>query len=269
MKVYLNSYILILFVLVFTASSAQTSLNNYKYVLVPESYNFVEGKDRYQLNSLSEFLFNKYGFNALMITDSLPPDLFANRCLALNADVEKLKGSLFKTQLKVILKDCFGKIIYESEVGSTREKSFDKAYTYALRNAFESFEFLNYEYQPLPERSISETTPSTTNTKKTETPAQVASRPESTTSTITEVQKKEDPKVVAKTIYYAQATDDGYRIIDDEPKLIMVLLRTAKENTFSVKDKNAIVYLEDGFWYYSEISDGKTIKTLLNLKFYN
>lgn len=61
-----------------------------------------------------------------MITDSLPEDLFKNRCLALYADAEKLPGKLFKTEIKIVLKDCFGQLVYESEIGSTREKCLIK-----------------------------------------------------------------------------------------------------------------------------------------------
>lgn len=269
MKYQLKTSVLVLFIFVWGSSFAQNSVNNYKYVLVPESYNFVEGNDRYQLNSLTEFLFNKYGFNAMMITDTLPPDLFANRCLALYADVEKLKGGMFKTELKILLKDCFGKLVYESKVGSTREKAFDKAYSYALREAFESVQFLNYKYQPLPENEKPEATQQASVVKNTEQPETVSSNTVNSSQLKTETPRIELPKIVQNTVYYAQTTPEGYKIIDDEPKLIMVLLRTAKENTFTVKDKDAIVYLEDGLWYYSEISEGKTIKTLLNLKFYN
>lgn len=278
MKLYLKPIVLFL-VLSFTSIVfAQKSVNHYKYVVVPESYNFAEGKDRYQLNSLSKFLFNKYGFTAFMATDSLPDDLFSNRCLALYADAEKLKGSLFKTEIKVVLNDCYGKQVYETKVGSTREKTFDKAYGYALRNAFESFQFLNYQYKPLPAKTnnkepAKEVVTTESKTVKIEVSPLEGSPKQtekvSVAQTRTGEQQLKPIEIMEKTIYYAQATTDGYRIIDDEPKLVMVLFRTAKENTFTVKDKNAIVYLEDGFWYFSEISEGKTIKKILNLKFYD
>lgn len=274
MKLY-SKFTILVFILSFsTFVFAQKSINHYKYVIVPDSYDFAEGKDRYQLNSLTKFLFNKYGFTAYLSTDSLPEDLFSNRCLALYADAEKLKGSLFKTEIKVSLKDCYGQQIHETPIGSTREKSFDKAYSQAIRKSMESLEFLNYTYQPLVKQAESKA-----NVKVT------PEKPENSVNSKEELNQTNQPITIAdnskndhqskpseileKVTYYAQATADGYRIIDDEPKLIMVLLRTAKENTFNVKDKNAIVYLEDGFWYFSQISEGKTIKKVLNLKFYD
>ena len=47
----------------------------------------------------------------------------------------------------------------------------------------------------------------------------------------------------------------------------MILLNTAAENVFIVKGKSAIVFKEDGFWYYSE-NDGKLgEKTTMDIKF--
>ena len=44
---------------------SQSNLNDYKYIIVPNKFDFLKEKDQYQLNSLAAFLFNKYGFLAL------------------------------------------------------------------------------------------------------------------------------------------------------------------------------------------------------------
>ena len=38
---------------------AQKNINNYKYIIVPKSYGFLGDEDKFQLNSLTKFLFNK------------------------------------------------------------------------------------------------------------------------------------------------------------------------------------------------------------------
>ncbi len=63
-----------IFFLVIGAFS-QSNLNNYKYVIVPKKYDFLKEKDQYQLNSLTEFLFNKYGFQAFMEGANYPEDI--------------------------------------------------------------------------------------------------------------------------------------------------------------------------------------------------
>ena len=45
-----------------TASFSQNELNPYKYIIVPKKFNSIKGEeDKYQLNSLTEFLFDKQG----------------------------------------------------------------------------------------------------------------------------------------------------------------------------------------------------------------
>ena len=73
---------------------AQTSINDYKYVVVPKSYEFSQEQDQYQLNSLSKFLFEKHGFNTIMEGDNYPTDLAEDRCLALYANAVGNSGLL-------------------------------------------------------------------------------------------------------------------------------------------------------------------------------
>ena len=132
---------------IISSTFAQSNLNNYKYVIVPKKFEFLKEANQYRLNELTEFLFNKYGFQALMEGDSYPDDLLKNRCLALKSNLIKDSG-LFKTKISVELKDCNDQVVYTSEVGESREKDYEKAYNEAVRNAFKSFETVNYQYVP-------------------------------------------------------------------------------------------------------------------------
>lgn len=142
---------------------SQESINAYKYVVVPLSYNFLNEPDQYQTNSLTKFLFDKQGFTTLMADEDFPEDLNNNRCLALYADVEKHKAFL-NTKLQVHLKDCNNKVVYSSDIGQSREKEYDKVYNLALRDAFKSFDNFDYTYQPGTKVS-SNTSPSAQNTE--------------------------------------------------------------------------------------------------------
>ncbi|WP_062062091.1 hypothetical protein [Aquimarina longa] len=127
------------------SAKAQGSINDYKYIVVPKNYSFLKGDDMYQLNSLTNFLFNKYGFEAYMQGNEYPKDLKDNGCKALRADLKR-KSSMFVTKLTLDLIDCNGTIIYTSEEGKSREKEFKKAYHEALRDLFKSVKTLNYKY---------------------------------------------------------------------------------------------------------------------------
>jgi len=137
----------ILFLAAFTTSTAQ-NINDYKYVLVPNTYEFLGEENEYQLNALTKFLFEKAGFNSKMINAPRPEDLLENNCLGLKAKVSKNSG-LFVTKLILELEDCYGDVVFTSKEGRSREKDYKKAYHEALRDAFSSLENMDYEYKPL------------------------------------------------------------------------------------------------------------------------
>lgn len=93
-------------------------------MVVPNQYAFLGYDDKYQLNSLTKFLFNKYGYTAFLEGEELPADLQANGCLAMYANLLE-DSSMFKTKLQLEVKDCNGTVIKRSETGETREKAYE------------------------------------------------------------------------------------------------------------------------------------------------
>ena len=143
----MNKSISISFLLLFYSSLlvAQTNLNNYKYIVVPNKYDFLKFEDEYQLNSLTKFLFEKSDFIVLAENDKYPSDLASNNCLGLKVDVKSI-ASLFKTKINIALRDCENNTVYTSIEGVSKEKDFKRGYHEALRNAFEGFDQINYVY---------------------------------------------------------------------------------------------------------------------------
>lgn len=263
---------------------AQSGINDYKYIIVPKKYDFLKIEDQYQLNSLTAFLFKKHGFSVLMEGDSYPDDLEKGICLALNSNVIENNG-LFKTKVQIELKNCKNQIVFTSKLGESREKKFKVAYNLALRDAFESVEIINYSYKPNT-NAISQVVAYNNETEdpveveklkaeieelkkvKNEAESEPKKRTEILEETLIEESIKEEPlKEGTTNLLYAQPKGKGFQIVDSTPKVIMVLLETALENTFVVKNGNAIVYKQDGFWYISK-NDGKSISIeQLNIKF--
>ncbi|MDT0646253.1 hypothetical protein RM545_06090 [Zunongwangia sp. F260] len=141
MKIAILSIALIL---TLTTVKAQ-NLNEYKYVVVPESFGFLDTPNEYQLNALTKFLFEKNGFKTLMKSEQKPFDLEANVCLGLYANVEE-DSNLFVTKLVVLLENCNGEVVFRTEEGTSREKEFKAAHHEALREAFKSLEEIEYKY---------------------------------------------------------------------------------------------------------------------------
>lgn len=249
---------------IFSSAFSQVNLNNYKYVIVPKKFDFLNKPDQYQLNSLTKFLFEKYGFKTLSEGDNYPEDMFDNRCLSLKSDVLKDTG-LFKTKLTVELKDCNDKVVFTSDVGESKEKEYKTAYNLALREAFQSVAALHYKYEPISNVNTRVLTEPTSSVSK-----QIQSLPKETKpidtnpSTINENTQTVVINNESDHILYAQAISGGFQIVDSTPKVIMVLIASSLENIFIVKDKNAIVFNDNGLWYYS---DNASAMQLLHIKF--
>lgn len=288
------------------SSKAQEEVNNYKYIIVPTSFEFLKEKDQYQVNSLTKFLFDKYGYTTFMANEELPSDLNENPCLGLTADVEDVKGGFLVTKLQINLKDCRDAIITSSKVGRSKEKEFQASYHDALREAFETFQNHQYKYEPsevvassyskvnkLPQ-SVQKTDDQTAAEierlrKEVEALKKKEADERTKVSAVEEevvkepVLKKEEVKEEVSTMkapatekrmdapveewLYAQPIENGFQVVDTEPKKVMILLNSGKPDTYIVQGKNAIVYKDGDDWIYaSNDAEGSSTKKI-NLKF--
>lgn len=287
-------YIFIFLLIGQFSSFSQSSVNDYKYIIIPNQYEFLKQKDQFQINSLTKFLFNKYGYKALMQDEVFPDELNNNRCLGLMADVIKDSG-MFKSKLQIILKDCKGNIVQSSRVGESREKEFGKAYNLALRDAFETFQNLGYEYQPN-EKIVSNNKQEAVVVADPKEQQEIA-RLKEEIKTLKDVQedqaaevekpmvetnkdeqlktevmpKVKDEAMVEKVeigtgVLYAQPIANGFQIVDTTPKKVMVLRNSGVKDVFTVEGKKAIVYKKGEVWIYSE--SGDILKgEVINIKF--
>jgi len=180
------------------------------------------------------------------------------------------------------LYDCKNELVYKTDIGQTNVKEYKKAYNLALRDAMDEFADVNYKYNGKKSQVSSETKEASVEpmkkedivkTKKTIDP-EVMTSENAPAEIIVGAQivkpiKKEKPlpKKAPRNIMYAQAIQGGFQIVDSTPKIMMTLYATGKQDTYIVKDQNAIVYKEDGFWYMSQSINGKTETKPVNIKF--
>jgi len=280
-----NRHIFALLALFFiTLSSAQNSLNDYKYVIVPNQFDFQREADQYRLNSLSKFLFEKNGFIALKEGDALPKELVENGCLSLNADVLKGNG-MFKTKLRIELKNCRGEVVYTSDEGISRKKKYMVAYNEALRGAFKSFSFMDYKYNPSNKSNAS--TIANANDKEKE----VIRALKEEIKALKKVEEKakeidnidvmekepkskmieEDKPIAIKkansNTLYAQPTNTGFQLVDTTPKVVYTIYVSGKKDTYIVKGLDALIYKENGEWTIAEQKENGLEERVLNIKF--
>lgn len=142
---HLSITLIAIFVASQTLLTAQTNLDQYKYVSVPNRFDFMKSSDQFQISSLAKFLLTKNKFTVLENLEKYPADLAANQCLLLNLNVEQIKGFL-KTKLEVQFLNCKNQVVFKSDIGMSREKDFKTAYHQALRAAFSSVSEANYKF---------------------------------------------------------------------------------------------------------------------------
>lgn len=236
--------------LLFAATAySQTTINNYKYVLVPVKFNFSKADNQYGLNNLTKLLLQEKGFTAFVGNEELPPELVANKCNALIAELVE-KNGLLVTKLTLLLKDCQGNIIFKSKEGKSREKEFQAAYDQALRDAFTSLNDVPYKYDGTTFAQAQQTTIA---------PAAPASVPKPAAPAITET----------TGTLYAQATPNGYQLIDTSPKKVLTLLKTSMPDYFIAEGgaSNGVVFKKNEEWLFEYYKDEKLISLKLQIKF--
>jgi hypothetical protein len=243
---------LLILVLFAITVHAQNNINNYKYVIVPEKFSFSRSENQYGMNSLLRDLLEEKGFTAFMSNAQLPQEVAANKCSALMADVVEKKG-IFVTNLTILLKDCQGNIIFKSKEGKSREKEFPVAYDGALRDAYTSLKAAPYQYDG---------TTFTQPQQPTAIPAPVAPAPASTlppAAAITE----------ATGTLYAQATPNGFQLIDTTPKKVLTLFKTSQPDYYIAQNGPVagVVFKKNEEWVYEYYKDDKLVSQKLQIKF--
>ncbi|WP_298738376.1 hypothetical protein [uncultured Chitinophaga sp.] len=267
----MKAYTLFMLLLLFTvAAYSQTTINNFKYVLVPERYDFLKEDNQYGLNVTTKLLLQQKGFTAFMEEEALPAELTANKCNALKAEVIQKKG-LFVTNLTLLLKDCQGNIVFKSKEGKSREKEFMAAYNLALRDAFTTLNDTEYKYD-----GTVFTPPQQATMAAAPTPAPPAAAPAPAQTAPAAAAPATAPAAAATATagesagtLYAQTTPTGYQLIDTTPKKVLTLLKTSMQDYFIAEDgtSNGVVFKKNNEWYFESYKDGKLVSQQLQIKF--
>lgn len=231
-------------------ASAQ-EVNNYKYIILPEKFEFQKEPNQYNISNLTKMLLEKYGFAVYFPNQQYPEDLALNRCKALYGDVVK-QSSMLNTSLVIELKDCQGKVVYRTEEGKSREKEWKKAYYEALRATGNSFDMLNYHY--IGDDFVTVTKP-VTRTEVVD--VYVASNPSqpSAGNTI--------------NLLTAKKLANGYELFDKSGSSVLKMFKTSQPDyyTAQMETRNGVVFKKDGQWYFEYYDNDKLISQKLNIQF--
>ena len=242
----------VLFLLLFLATSISfsQSLNDYKYAIVPSKFEFIKEKDQYRLNTLTKLLMEKYGFITYFDTDILPNEVVDNNCNKVYVDV-KSNGNLFVTKLTVVLKDCKNAVVFTSVEGRSREKELQVAYNQALREAFTSFEKLDYKYSGKSNVNVN----SNNNVKS-------------------NVNSNVKVPILNQNLFAKPLGANLFQLLTNDtdiPNLVLTIAKTNNPSIFIVEEamRQGVVYKNNNEWIFDSYENEKLISEKLNIVNFN
>lgn len=236
---------ILLFVLLMSGIGFAQSINDYKYIIVPEKFQWLKEENQYNLNSLTKMIFEKYGWQVYHPNQKMPDELALDRCKALYANVNNNSG-LLSTTLVIELKNCDGKVVFTSAEGTSKEKSYQKAYYQALREASQSVAQLDYKYSGKNDKPAKATA------------AVPAHQQAATPETITNIDQ-----------LFAQPIANGYQLVDGTPKVVLKIYKTSQQDSYTAvsETKNGVVFKKGNDWVFEYYQNDKLVSEKLNIKF--
>ncbi|MFT4801876.1 MAG: hypothetical protein ACI93N_001651 [Flavobacteriaceae bacterium] len=265
----MKNIILVLFLIISNIFifGQEKKVNNYKFIVVPEQFNFLKQKDEYKTSSLTKFLLKKNGFTVVLNSEQYPKDLRDNPCSGLKAIVLD-KSSMFKVKVIIELRDCSNKILYTSDEGVSKLKEFKKGFQEAIRNAHASMNDITYEPFLLETIEKDKKEIVTANPVLVKEVKEVKLEVElPVINNIEAAQISPINNIALSTTLYAQPKENGFQLINLKPQVVFVILNTSVKGVFVIKDKNGLLYKKGENWIAEFYENGKLIEKKYQVKF--
>ena len=215
----------LLFLSMLMFSMLSLAQDYYKVVIMPKKFDFLNEENKYNLNVLCKSFFEKEGFQVYYTTDNLPKEIANNRCNALFLDLVE-DSNMFRTKMKVELKDCQNNIVTFSEEGESREKNYERAYSEATRAALVSLKGFTKFKNPNISKVIED---------KKEVETTKIQEPELLVDVEMNPVKKTDSNSKGLN---SEITKNGYNLVDENKNIKFELLKTSNPTIFIAKKGN-------------------------------
>ena len=177
-------------------------------------------------------------------TDYFPDELAKNRCLALFADAVE-NNNMLNTKINIEIKDCYNKVIYTSEQGSTREKEYEKAYPIAFRYALNSLKGqMNFKNTLVKSSDIDD-------------------------KIVDEKPILKSNSIINTSELKAVVTETGYNLVDYSGHIVLYLYSTSLESIFIANKEiyKGVLLKKNSGWFFEYDFDGKVYSEKVEVKF--
>ena len=246
----------------------EKKVNNYKFIVVPDQFDFLKQKDEYKTSSLTKFLLKKNGFTAVLNSEQYPKDLIDNPCSGLKALVLD-KSSVFKIKVIIELRDCSNRLLYTSDEGVSKLKEYKKGFQEAIRNAHASM--IDVVYEPFLLEPIGKDKKEivTVNPVLVKEVKEVKLEVELPVINNIEEAAQVSPtnNIALDSTLYAQPKENGFQLINLKPQVVFVILNTSVKGVFVIKDKNGLLYKKGENWIAEFYEGGEIVVKKYNIKF--
>jgi len=192
--------LLLLFIALFSiVSFAQKK----QAIIISSKFDFQKEKNEYNINNMFKAILTSNNYEVYFDDAVLPMEIAQNRCNALTGVLID-NSNIFLTKMKLQLKDCQNKIVFESAEVKSKEKNIQVGYIEAIKLL--SPELKKYKVALLHNKEV------------------VAQKPSEITTTSTNVK------------YQFIEIANGYAIMDNSPKVVLQVYKTTNPNIF-IADK--------------------------------
>jgi hypothetical protein len=249
---------LLFLLLLISSFGFSQSINNYTGVIIPLRYDFLKSDNQYRLATLTKVNLKKAGFEAFYANETFPGG-YNDRCSLLNVDVIR-DNAFLVTKLYVVFKDCSGKEIFKSQVGKSKEKDYEAAYSEALNMAFESVYALHYKYDGTPAVNSINTAVASPAAPSVAVPAATAAVAVNVPSSSNEPDG---------SVLFAQPIKNGFQLVDSTPKVVLKAFKTTNPSIYlaSKGDIQGTLVLKDNQWYFEYYEKDTLMSEKIKVKF--
>jgi hypothetical protein len=225
----------------------------YKYVIVPEKYDFLE-KNQYQVNTLTKSYFQTEGLTSFFDTDKLPKEIANNRCNAIFIDAKE-SNSLFVTKITIEIKDCQNTVLMTSSEGTSRDKDYKVAYTEAFRIALVSLKGKMQNLTP----PLSSQEKVTVEVPQKEVPNTV----------VVENVTFDKEIILDEKLHVAKPMKNGYTLNTEKGEKIMDIYATTSETVFiGVRGTTQGVFMKKiNGWFFEYYANDSLVSEPVKVKF--
>jgi hypothetical protein len=208
-----------------------------KIIIVENNLAELGSFDKYSLNTFTKSFFEQQGYTVYHEKD-IPKEIANTRCLANYVNLINESG-LFTTALQMIIKDCNGNIILESEWGKTREKKYDIAYREAFRHTAKSI---------LTKKNLLNEKNNTTGTRINNSINQESNKNAITSKT-------------SDLIFDFKTNGVQGELKDANNKVLYKITQTSVPNLYTASNNyvDGIIYSKDDKWYFEFVKNGEKV----------